>query len=216
MSALKICLVSSEFTPFAKTGGLADVSGALTRHLHDQGHDVRALIPGYGRIEDAGFEFHPVNGLQGMTLQAGNRTFQYSILQTTVPANGMPLYLLQCPELYGRSSIYTNDEDEHLRFLVLSRAAIEMCQRMQFAPDIMHCHDWQTGLLPLYLKSIYQWDRLFENTRSVLTIHNIGYQGQFPAQRLGDLSLHDAEHLLHQDDLQSGVIKLLKNWRHLR
>ena len=81
---------------------------------------------------------------------------------------------------------------------------------MQFAPDIMHCHDWQTGLLPLYLKSIYQWDRLFENTRSVLTIHNIGYQGQFPAQRLGDLSLHDAEHLLHQDDLQSGVINFLK------
>ena len=61
MSALKICLVSSEFTPFAKTGGLADVSGALTRHLHDQGHDVRTLIPGYGRIEDAGFEFHPVD-----------------------------------------------------------------------------------------------------------------------------------------------------------
>ena len=79
-----------------------------------------------------------------------------------------------------------------------------------FAPDIFHCHDWHTALIPLYLRTIYAWDRLFAETRSVLTIHNIGYQGVFGADILGDLDLGGSEYLLHQDDLNAGVINFLK------
>jgi starch synthase len=117
---------------------------------------------------------------------------------------------LRCPELYDRNSIYTNDGDEHLRFILLARAAIEMCQNMGFSPDIFHCHDWHTALVPLYLKSRYAWDRLFATTRSVLTIHNIGYQGVVGASVLDDLGLEGAVHELHQDDLSAGRINFLK------
>jgi starch synthase len=93
---------------------------------------------------------------------------------------------------------------------LLARASIEMCQRMGFAPDIFHCHDWHAALIPLYLKSRYAWDKLFAATRSVLTIHNIGYQGLFPATILNDIGLDGAEGMLHQDELRLGRINFLK------
>ena len=206
----KICLASSELAPLAKTGGLADVSSALAAYLHRAGHDVRVLIPRYARIDRAGLDIEPVAALADMSTRLGAREQRYSIDATTLPGTDLRIYLLRCPEFYGRESIYTQDADEHLRFLLLSRAAIEMCQRMKFAPHVFHCHDWQTALIPLYLHTMYAWDRLFANTRSVLTIHNIGYQGMFPAHLLGDLGLTGAEHHLHQDDLKEGVINFLK------
>jgi starch synthase len=93
---------------------------------------------------------------------------------------------------------------------MLSRAAIEMCQRLQFAPHVFHCNDWHTSLIPLYLRTIYAWDTLFASTRSALTIHNIGYQGMFSSDVLPDLDFHGADHHLHQGDLQHGVINFLK------
>ncbi|MGH8035968.1 MAG: glycogen synthase, partial [Lysobacterales bacterium] len=127
-----------------------------------------------------------------------------------VPGSGMNIYLLRCPELYDRPGLYTSGSDEHLRFILLSRAAIEMCQHMGFAPDIFHCHDWHTALIPLYLASVYSWDRLFEGTRTVLTIHNIGYQGVFNASILPDMNLLGYREKLHQDDLALGRVNFLK------
>jgi starch synthase len=108
---------------------------------------------------------------------------------------------VHCPELYHRGRLYTNDPDEHRRFLVLGHAALMGAQRMGFAPDILHCNDWQTGLLPLTLKVRYGWDRLFANTKTLLTIHNLSYQGVFPSAILHDTHLADAAHLFHQDQL---------------
>ena len=85
-----------------------------------------------------------------------------------------------------------------------------MCQQMGFAPDIFHCHDWHTSLIPLYLKTMYAWDKLFSKTRTVLTIHNIGYQGVFDASIIDDLDLNGAENELHQDDLALGRVNFLK------
>lgn len=207
---LNICLASSELAPLAKTGGLADVTAALGAYLGREGHDVRALIPRYSRIETSGLEIESVPGLSDMTVRAGSRIIHFAIERTTLPGSSLPVYLLNCPEFFARDAIYTQDDDEFLRFVLLSRAALEMCQRMNFAPDIVHCNDWQTALVPLYLKTIYAWDQLFANTRSVLTIHNIGYQGMFPGHVLGYLGLEGAEHHLHQDDLKDGVINFLK------
>jgi starch synthase len=209
-STLNICLASSELAPLAKTGGLADVSAALGAYLHRKGHDVRVLIPRYSRIDESALDIEPVAGLGDMTIEAGSRTIHYSIDRTTLPGSGLPVYLLNCPGFFGRDAIYTQDADEYLRFVLLSRAMLEMCQRMQFSPDIVHCNDWQTALLPLYLKTTYAWDSLFATARSVLTIHNIGYQGMFPSAVLGDLGLDGVEQHLHQDDLRDGVINFLK------
>jgi starch synthase len=207
---LNICLASSEIAPLAKTGGLADVTAALSAYLHDAGHDARVLVPRYRRIDEAGVDIEPVDGLTDLSLRIAGHEVRYAIDRTTLPGSSLPVYLLRFPHFYDRPNIYTQEADEHLRFVLLSRAAIELCQHTGFRPDIFHCHDWQTALIPLYLKSVYAWDRLFADTKTVLTIHNIGYQGMFPAQVLPQLDLDGAEHHLHQDDLKEGVVNFLK------
>jgi len=207
---LKVCLASSELAPLAKTGGLADVISALSVFLHGKGHDIRVLIPLYSSIDTSAMDITPVEFLQDLPMRIGPHELRYSIDTAALPGSALNIYLLRCPELYDRPGLYTSGQDEHLRFILLSRAAIEMCQNMGFAPDIFHCHDWHTSLVPLYLKTRYAWDRLFENTRSVLTIHNIGYQGIFGSDILQDIGLRGDVEKLHQDDLASGVINFLK------
>ncbi|MFT5351708.1 MAG: starch synthase, partial [Gammaproteobacteria bacterium] len=152
----------------------------------------------------------PVEFLQNLNIQLGQFHISYSIDTAILPGSNLRVYLLRCPDLYDREQIYTDNSDEHLRFILLSRAAIEMCQHMGFSPDIFHCHDWHTALIPLYLKTIYAWDELFSRTKSVLTIHNIGYQGVFNAKILDDLGLNDFTEKLHQDDIKLGRINFLK------
>jgi starch synthase len=210
MEARRICFVSTELAPFAKAGGLADVSAALSRFLHRRGDDVRVFFPLYSHVSENGAGLIPVDFLQDLSLELGGRIFRYSVYTAALPDSGLMVYSVRCPPLYDRPSIYTSDPDEHLRFTLLCRAALESCQRMGWAPDIIHCNDWPTALLPLYLDSVYAWDRLFEKTRTVLTIHNLGYQGVFPAGILGDLGLADRADLFPQEDLQRGSINLLK------
>ncbi|MGB6451119.1 MAG: glycogen synthase, partial [Steroidobacteraceae bacterium] len=149
--------------------------------------------------------------LHDIPLEVGPHRFRYSVVAARLPGSEASVYLIDCPALYARGRIYTTDPDEHLRFLALTRAAFECCQRMGWSPQILHCHDWHTAFGPLYLKALYGWDRLFQPTRSVLTLHNVGYQGVFSAAAVDDLQLGASRYLLHQDDLKSGVINPLKH-----
>ena len=208
---LTVCLLASEAAPLSKTGGLADVSAALAKYLHTAGHDVRLFTPLYSSIDRTSLTLEPVNGLQNIELGLGLHRYRFSVLSSRLPRSTCPVYLLDCPELYARGSLYTTDPDEHLRFLAFTRAVLASCQHMQWAPRILHCNDWHTALAPLFLKASYDWDRLFSGTRSVLTIHNIGYQGPFSAAAVGDLDLGAKSYLLHQDDLRAGIINPLKH-----
>ena len=178
---LKICFVTSELAPLAKVGGLADVSQALPAALAQLGHDVRVILPRYRELKtDSDRQF--VNLDNTIALEFGSRAHSFQILETDFPdkdpsSQAPRLFLVDCPELFDRTGIYGNQADEHLRFLMLSRGAIEICQRLKWAPDIFHVNDWQTAMLPLLLKTVYGWDSLFHSTRSILTIHNIGHQG---------------------------------------
>ncbi|MCA9727397.1 MAG: glycogen synthase GlgA [Candidatus Eisenbacteria bacterium] len=207
--SFRIAFVTSELTPLAKTGGLADVSGALTRYLHGRGHDVRVFLPLYAKIDRSALDLIPVEFLQRVPIDLGGRTFSFSAYATKLPGSDFGLYLIHCPQLFDRPSLYTNDPDEHLRFLLLQRAALECCQGMGWSPQVVHCNDWQTGMIPLFLRTLYRWDRLFEHTRTVLTIHNIGYQGNFPAGIADELGIEERS-FLHQDDLRHGMISFLK------
>jgi starch synthase len=208
---LRICFVTSEVAPLAKTGGLADVAGALPRYLHSKDHDVRVVMPLYSRIDTRALDMHAVQFLQNVPLALGPHHFQFSVFTAALPGSSLMIYFVHCPALYDRPGIYTGGADEHLRFLLLTRAAIESCQHMGFAPQIFHCNDWHTAFGPLFLRSIYAWDRLFAATRTVLTIHNVGYQGIFAASATSDLALGVSNHLLHQDDLRQGRINALKH-----
>jgi starch synthase len=207
---MKILLVAAEAVPFAKTGGLADVASALVRTLKRQGHDARLLMPFYERVQRGRHDFTRVPGLAAMRLSLGGRELAYSVVTTKLPQSDADVLFLDCPELYGRSGFYTQDADEHVRFAFFARAALEVCQWLRWAPDVVHCNDWHTGLLPLYLKATYAWDRMFERTRTVLTIHNIGYQGVFGAHVVDELGLRPHAHLLHQAHLQQGQLGFLE------
>lgn len=206
---LRVCLVSAEVAPFAKTGGLADVTAALARYLSRARHDARVVMPMYRRVRE-GFESKPVTGLQDLELELGGRGWYFSVSKLALPRSGATVYAVRCPELYERPGIYTQDADEALRFAFLSRAALRIAQQLGWAVDVFHCNDWHTGVLPLYLKAHYAWDKLFERTRTALTIHNIGYQGVFGESVLASLGLDQDRKLLLQEDLQAGHVNLLK------
>ncbi len=202
--------LSSEVAPFAKTGGLGDVSAALPRALHRRGHDVRVFMPLYSRIDVKKTHFRRVESLKDLRIQLGQRVFDVSIFAATLPGSNLEIFFVHCPALYGRHGIYTHDADEHLRFQVFSCAALEACQRMRFSPHIIHVNDWQTAMVPLLLKTRFAWDRaIFGRAKTVLTIHNLNYQGMFPSKTVGELGIQDSPHLLHQDQLRDGRVNFL-------
>jgi starch synthase len=208
---LSICAIASEVVPLAKSGGLADVAYALSRQLSALGHDVRLFMPFYAQVKRAGLDVARVESLQGLPIVTGRHEYRVDVWRARLPGSKTPVFLIESDALYARPTLYTNDPDEHRRFLVLTRAALECCRRMNFRPHLVHSHDWHTAFAPLWLRSNYRHDPVFAGTKSVMTIHNIGYQGAFSAADVGDLDLGGDTYLLHQDDLGAGTINALKH-----
>ena len=204
---MNVLFVSSEVAPFAKSGGLGDVSAALPRQLHALGHDVRVVMPMYPRVKRPGVVFTEV--ANDVVVQLGPHQVHFSLYTAPMPGTRLPVYFVRCAALYDRPSLYGSAHDEHLRFAVLAWAAFKVCQYTAFAPDILHVNDWQTALAPLLLKTRFAWDRLFARTKSVITLHNLGHQGTFPADVLPATGLGDSSHLFHQDELRAGRLGYL-------
>jgi starch synthase len=207
---LQIAYATSEIAPFAKTGGLADVGAALPAELHRMGHDVRPFLPLYGSIDRRARGLEPVGFAQNVPVPMGGRTYTFSLWTAPLADGGPAAYFVDCPELYDRPHIYTADPDEPQRFGLLCRAVLESCQRMGWSPAVLHCHDWHTAILPLLLRTVYAWDALFRRTRTLLTIHNIGYQGIGPARWIRELGLAEWTHLFDPEDLRSERVNLLR------
>ena len=176
---MKIAFVSTEVVPFAKTGGLADVAGSLPRELVKLGCNVKLFMPKYFLVDESlhGLKYNWTIG--EMPIRVNGIIRSVHIHQAKLPDSEIDVYFIDCPHYFHRHRIYTNDADEDERFILFSKAVIESLQRLQWIPDVIHCNDWQTGLLPLFLKDNYSWDKLFDNTATLFTIHNIGYQGRF-------------------------------------
>jgi starch synthase len=207
---LRIALAAAEAAPFAKTGGLGDAVAGLTRYLGRAGHDARLFLPFYGSIDTYGRGFVPVDYAQEVELVLGPHRYTFSLWTAPLPGGGPAVYFVHCPPLYDRPSIYTSRADEPIRFGLLTRAVLESCQRMGFAPDILHAHDWHTALLPVYLRTHYRWDSLFAGAGKLLTIHNIGYQGVFGGQAIEELDLGPHRHLLPAEDVAAGRVNFLR------
>jgi len=204
---MRVLFVTSEVAPLAKAGGLGDVSAALPRHLGALGHDIRVVVPFYGRMRDVESSFQTV--LANLSVVLGDRRVVFSVLESRLAGTKVPLYAIQCPSLYDRPSIYTTDPDEHLRFIALQWAALTICQYLRWSPDVVHANDWQGALIPLILRTALNWDQRFAGTRTVLTIHNVGHQGVFSADVLGETGLAVAAHHFHQDQLRDGLVNFL-------
>jgi starch synthase len=206
----KICFAASEAAPYAKTGGLADVAGALPRELRRQGLDVRLFLPLYAQVDRSRHALAREEAVREISIDLAGQTHVVSLWTTRAPDSDLPVHLVDCPRLFERGTLYTSDADEPQRFAVFSRAVIESCQRLAWAPDIFHCHDWHTALIPLFLKSLYSWDALFARSRTILTIHNIGYQGVFPATALDQLGLSGVSPAPDDEELRAGRFGFLR------
>jgi starch synthase len=176
---MNILFAASEVAPFAKTGGLADVAGSLPLALARLGHDVRIVLPRYQRVAPDRYDLHHVAAFYVPLASWKERCDVFEGRhggRVAVYCIGKDIYFNR-PELYGTR--YGDYRDNAERFSFFSRAIPELCRTVGFSPHIIHCNDWQTGLVPLYLKKSYAHDPLLGTARTVLTIHNLGYQGIF-------------------------------------
>jgi starch synthase len=183
---LPILFVTPEAVPFAKTGGLADVAGALPKFLKTLGCDVRVVMPYYRRVKESGLPLQYLG--QEIEVSIGDEILKADIYQGRLNQD-IPVYFIGRDEFFDREYLYGTPRGDYFdnaeRFIFFSKAALALCQLMSFSPAIIHHHEWQTGLIPAYLRSIYQEDPLFSRTAAVFTIHNIAYQGVFKKEKFG-------------------------------
>jgi starch synthase len=178
-------MVSSEAAPYAKTGGLADVVGALPPALQELGHQVAVVLPRYASVDFAAAR----RVWDHLRVYLGPDLYDLTIYQAGA---SYPLYLVDCPPLFDRKALYgeagKDYPDNHIRFAVLARAALGIARHL-FHTDIFHCHDWQAGLVPAYLRSTFAADPTFFGCRTVFTIHNLAFQGIFPKAAMAEVAL---------------------------
>jgi starch synthase len=190
---LKILLVSAEVHPFAKTGGLADVAGALPPSLKNLGHDIRVIMPKYPT--KAGKKIRSLK----LDIKIPGSNEKGTLFQSELASN-VPIYLIGHEKYYNRKHLYgepgSDYPDNVERFSFFCRAVLEAAKKLDFKPDIIHCNDWHTGLIPVYLKT----DEWFSQTKTVFSIHNLGYQGNFPYSRLGATGLDES--LFHTEGIE--------------
>jgi starch synthase len=178
---MKILIASPEAVPYVKTGGLADVVGALLKEYRVMKKDAYIILPLYKRIKK--IKPHPVDTRLEIKVPVGNKIIKGRIFKDKYSA-----YFIGCDKFYNREELYGTPGGDYIdnasRFVFFSRGIIETCKVLKFQPDVIHCNDWQTGLVPLYLKTLYKNNKFFKKTASILTMHNIGYQGLFPSTEM--------------------------------
>lgn len=175
---MKILFVSAEMSPFAKTGGLADVAGSLPKALAEMGHDVRAVMPRYGMIK-GDFDY-----VTDFAVRIDQSIETCVIRKTEIPymyknkKKNLKIYFTDSYRFFDREGIYGHFDDAE-RFVFFCKAVLEMLPRINFKPDIIHCNDWHTGPICLLLKEKYRFNDFYKNMATLFTIHNLEYQGHF-------------------------------------
>ncbi len=195
---LNILYLSAEVVPFAKTGGLADVAGALPKAIRALGHDIRVMMPRYGRVEVAKFGLKPLLGAVNVPMD--ERTEPAAIWQGSIGAGAgqTPVYFVDSSRYFDRQGIYMYPDDAE-RFIFFSRAALETCRALGWRPDVIHCNEWHTALIPNWLKTVYRDDPFFSGAATLYTAHNLEYQGIFGYRVLQIAGLADYGFIAHSD-----------------
>lgn len=207
---MNLLLVASEAVPFIKVGGLADVTGALAEALRARGHRVVLVLPRYSRIDVARFGFQPLLDRVGVATGVG--TLWCRVLGAT-SASGVETWLVEYDDLYGRSGVYDENRqayaDNGERFVFHSLASLQACRDLSYRPDVIHCHDWPTAMLPALLKARCGDDPTLALAGSVLTVHNLAHQGRFPARilRFADLPPQLFDRWWFEDHGQVNMLK---------
>ncbi len=191
---LRVLIVSPEVVPFAKTGGLADVAGALSKVLSRMGCEVKIILPKYRMVDEKKFNLeridHPLP-----EIRIGEKEVKFKIRKCHLSDSDTEYFFLENKEYFDRDELYADKktgqdyEDNDERFILFGRGVLETIKALDWQPDLIHCNDWQSALIPAYLKTIYEEDQFFSKTATLLTIHNIAYQGNFPRSTFDKLGL---------------------------
>jgi len=201
---LRVLFASSEAVPFAKTGGLADVAGALPKALAALGHDVRLILPAYRAI---GAEIETRKLGPPWEVRLGPRSVSVTI-KASGALEGVTTYLVDCPEFFDRDTLYGQPDDAE-RFALFCRATLEFVRQGKWKPQVIHSNDWQTGLIPVMLKTEYAGDSGLASIGTLHTIHNLAYQGIFERSVLAKVGLDES--LFAMDKLEFyGQVNYLK------
>lgn len=205
-----VFFISPEAAPFAKTGGLADVAGSLPSALHSLGAEVAVGLPFYRAIKEQNLSIW--EKIPRIEVPLGEDTLSCRVLETKT-ADGIPVYFFDREDLFDRPRLYGTPEGDYYdnfeRFCFFCRAVLLFAKEAGFRFQVAHCHDWQTGPVPAYLRTVYGNDPFFASTATVFTIHNLGYQGLFPQSKLAASGIPEKE--FNPEGLEYwGKISLLK------
>jgi starch synthase len=195
VSFLNVLFAAAEASPLVKVGGLGDVAGSLPRALRRLGHDVRIIMPRYATINLEGYQVTPRGGFD-VSFLGGQENIGIS---EVILRDRTPVYLLENGRYFNRRAVYGEGDDLD-RFLLFSRSVMGLPRHLGWPPDIIHCHDWHTALVPALLRVSYRKDPFYASCASVYTIHNLGYQGWFDDWFAGRAGLH--EYMPPADDPQ--------------
>ena len=188
---MKIAFISAEVVPYSKTGGLADVSSAIPKALNELGHETIIITPLYSSIDQ---EKHNIKLVSSNNLaKVGEKEEVFDLYISYLPKTKVPVYFVKNHYLY-REGIYVDTDgvdykDSPMRFITFTKAVFKILENLEFAPDIIHANDWHTGYLPFYLRTEYSDTKFFKNTRTIYTIHNIGYQGIYPFESINEAKI---------------------------
>jgi starch synthase len=209
VSPLKILFVTPEVEPFVKIGGLADMVGALPKDLAKLGHDVRVVCPAYGSVKrDDNWRALP----EPLGVDVGFAAQWARTWETVLPGSEVPVYFLENHDHFARPEVYTgpwgSHADNDMRFAFLCRGALALCEQLEWIPEVIHCHDWTTGLLPMMLNTTLR-DSAIGRAATVFSIHNLEHQGWSPT-RVVDFARLPWSEVLRDGIESNGMVNLMK------
>ncbi|HED10301.1 MAG TPA: glycogen synthase [Caldithrix abyssi] len=182
---MKILYLASEVTPFARAGGLGDVTGALPKALKDLNQEIRIMMPKYKFINERKYVLREVIRLRNIPVTIDGRTEYANVKSAFLPESKVQIYFIEVADFFNKPGIYhdphTNEpyEDNAIRYAFFAKAAMETLKTLSWQPDLIHCNDWQTAYVPVYLKTLYQGEDFFKGIKTVYTLHNLTNQGDF-------------------------------------
>ncbi|MCA9135989.1 MAG: glycogen synthase GlgA [Planctomycetales bacterium] len=209
---MNIVYLTSEAVPFAKTGGLADVCGTLPREVAALGHQCAVIMPAFRSVYRAGIQIETTD-ISFAIPMSGKKLIGGRLLKSKLPDSNVPVWLIDQPQYFDRESLYGDSlgdyPDNAERFAFFCRAALAAIARIDMNVDVLHCNDWQTGLVPALIQATPQRYPDVNDTTTIMTIHNMAYQGQFPAQAFPWTGL-DWDHFTHETFEYYGQLNFLK------
>lgn len=179
---MKILYATFELSPFTKVGGLADVMGSLPKYIEDNNTEIAIFTPLIGSIDTAKYNIQEIENSR-LSLNFGYAQYVFTLKMCKLPSTNINVFFIDNPKFFSCfNCVYPNGIDswyEQERFITFSKAVLEYARLLNFKPDIIHCNDWHTSMIPIWLKTSYKNDEFYKNTKTVFSIHNLAYQGKY-------------------------------------